>query len=1188
MINHRFEIIRQIGKGRSEVFLCKDFEISRKEVAVKFLPRDVDNNELSSFRNEYFLLQNLDHPNIIKAFDFGETVKVDQAEPIDVGSHFISLEYFDSVELFKFKYLKDERNLKEIIKQLCSVLYYLHQSNYIYYDLKPENILVSSISDTPQIKLIDLGLAEAISDKKEDSIKGTAQYIAPELLKKEEHDFRVDLYSLGMILYEIIYERLPFETDDELDIYKAQIGQEFNFPEHSLFSSELVTVVKKLLEKDPGARYKNALQVIYELGLKITESVYHDFVPAKVLSSRQDLVNILSNYINDTTSSEVFTIKGFAGSGKSSLINKMYEIIPDSILIRNTHGISGMNLIRLIIKRIIFFGEVYNSLDENEKDLVSSFINKSEKEFIDGLNSVISILTSKSKFTFLVDDYNSFDRFTGEMLMNVIPLLQVNGIKVIVTESSDLNYVSGSINNLREVSVGSLTERQLSDFLQIGFFDQFPRNELKAIILHYADLLPGNIMDFIRDLIKLQIIYFDAEGASINKNIDKLTGLEGPLSTVYNLRISNLSRSEINAAKVISALEINVEQKILAILIGIDNKELNNILAALQFNNIIQELNTNPSPVITSIGLKKHIYSLIDNKEKFHSELSDKISINLPEFNKNEFARQFELAKRYDEAYSVWLEEMHRSKELSAYSYIRIILEHLLELPLDNIIINEVKYLLVETLYKLSDYNTALEIIEQVDIGKLSQEIILELYIIKGSSLIGAGRLEEGRDLIKSLIPKVGNEKRKNNLLVEIAYAKFDLNKIEDATEMCREILGKSELSEENRGRIYNLLGMCVIYRDQPLKDSLSAFLNALECYKNAGLPSKEAAIEVNIGNVYNLIGDSKNAEIYWKKALDLNLSIGNIEQEGILLLNNGIYYYDKTDFGECVKYYKRAYKIFLSLGNNKNQGIVLSNLGEVYLTTCDYQNAFDSLEEARSIFEAVKNLDELIPVLLLSGYFYFTIGSPENLEELYQYTTQLLSNPKLKERFRKELLLLKIIKTISSNEEIEIEELKEVRDRFLNGEDLKNYVTVNTILVNYLIRFNLFAEALVELNHPQFNKTCNENNIYNANREYLLGKVATFFDKGSSWSHLEHFEKAYELLSNESIVEITWKVLFELAQCYGKRGNISKAKDFIIYTRDIITLIAENIESTQFKTAYLQKEERRVAMDELLELERV
>jgi len=1188
MINHRFEIIRQIGIGRSEVFLCKDFDNGSKEVAVKVLPRAVENEELLSFRNEYFLLQNLDHPNIIKAYDFGEVIKVDQEEPIEVGSHFISLEYFDSVELIKFNHKRDERNLKEILKQLCSVLFYLHQSNYIYYDLKPENILVSSISDLPQIKLIDLGLAEVKSHKTEHTIKGTAQYIAPELLKNEEHDFRVDLYSLGMILYEIIYERLPFETDNELDIYKAQIGEEFYFPEQTIFSSDIIEVVKKLLKKDPEARYKNTLQVICDLGIKITESIYHDFVPAKVLSSRQDLINILSAYINDTFSSEVFTIKGFAGSGKSSLINKIYEMIPDSILIRNTHGINGINLIRLIIKRIIFFGKVYNMLDENEKELVSSFINKSEKEFIDGLNSVISIITSKSKFTFLVDDYNSFDRFSREMLMNVIPLLQVNGINVIITESSDFNYASETINNLREVSVGSLTERQLSDYLEMGFFDHFPRNELKAIILQYADLLPGNIIDFIRDLIKLQIIYFDAEGVSISKNIDKLAGLEGPLSAVYNLRISNLSKSEMNAAKIISAFDINVDQKSLATLLDSDRKELIDTLLALQFNNIIQDINTNPSPVITSVGLKKHIYSLIANKEKFHSELADTISGNLSEFNKNEFARQYELSNRYEEAYSVWLEEMHLSKELSAYSYIRSILEHLLELPLADIIINEIKYLLVETLYKLSDYNAALNIIEQVDFEKLSQEILLELYIIKGSSLIGAGRLEEGRDLIKSLIPRVDNEKRKNNLLVEIAYAKFDLNNIEGAAVMCREILAKSAVSEENRGRMYNLLGMCIIYQDQPLKDSLNAFLNALECYKKAGLSSKVAAIEVNIGNVYNLIGDSKNAEIYWKKALDLNLSIGNIEQEGILLLNNGIYYYDKTDFGECVKYYKRAYKIFLSLGNNKNQGIVLSNLGEVYLTTCDYQNAFDSLQEARSIFETANNLDELIPVLLLTGYFYFVIGSPENLEELYHYIKQLLNELKLREKYQKEVLLLKLIKSISRNEHIEIEKLKEVRDRFLSGEDLKNYVTVNTILVNYLIYLKLFTEALEELNHPQFVGTCNKNNIYNANREYLLGKVATFFDEGSSGSHLEHFEKAYDLLSNESIVEITWKVLFELAQSYGKRGNMSKAKDFIVYTRDIITLIAENIESTQFKTAYLQKEERRIAMEELLELERV
>ena len=653
MINHRFEIISHIGKGRSEVFLCKDLETGGKEVAVKFLPRDVSDEELFSFRNEYFLLQNLDHPSIIEAIEYGEVVTVDQKDPIDVGSHFISLEHFESVELFQYKYLRDEKNLKEIIIQLCSVLYYLHQSNYIYYDLKPENILVSSISNTPKIKLIDLGLAEVIPNKTEHSIKGTAQYIAPELLKKEEHDYRVDLYSLGMILYEIIYDQLPFKTNNELEIYKAQIEQEFTFPEQSLFSSEIVSVTKKLVEKEPDSRYANALHVLCDMGFKITESIYHHFIPARVFSNREDMVNILTAFINDKNSSEVFTIKGFARAGKSTLLNKMFERIPDSILIKNTYGLSGISLVRLIIKRIVFSGKVYPNLAENEKALVLSFFKKSGKDFIDGLNSMVSIVTSKSDFVLLVDDYNLFDRFSREVLLNIIPLLQVNGIKVIITESSDLNYVSDTINNLREVSVGSLTERQLSDYLQTGFFDSFPKDELKAIILEYADLLPGNIIDFIRDLIKLQIIDYKTNCVSLIKNVDKLAGLEDSLSAVYDLRISNLKDEEINAAKIISAFEINLEQKFLATLLSIDRSKLSEVLSALQFNNIIQNLNTNPAPVITSVGLKKHIYSLIEDKEEFHTKISDNIYNNLPEFSRSEFARQYELSKRYERAYSV-------------------------------------------------------------------------------------------------------------------------------------------------------------------------------------------------------------------------------------------------------------------------------------------------------------------------------------------------------------------------------------------------------------------------------------------------------------------------------------------------------------------------------------------------------
>ena len=85
--------------------------------------------------------------------------------------------------------------------------------------------------------------------------------------------------------------------------------------------------------------------------------------------------------------------------------------------------------------------------------------------------------------------------------------------------------------------------------------------------------------------------------------------------------------------------------------------------------------------------------------------------------------------------------------------------------------------------------------------------------------------------------------------------------------------------------------------------------------------------------------------------------------------------------------------------------------------------------------------------------------------------------------------------------------------------------------------------------------------------------------------SPIEYFEKAYGLLAEESIVELTWKVLFALVETYTKRGNIIKAKNFIIYARDLIYLIAENIETTHIKTAYLQKEERRTAIEILEKL---
>ena len=325
MINQRFEIIKKIGEGRSSVYLCGDIEFPDSLTAIKILPAEAGSDEKDNFRSEYFTLQKLDHPNILRASEIGVVELADYGENIPVGSPFITLEYFESDELLNSSFINDESNLKEIVKQICSVLSYLHLSNYIYYDLKPENILVSVKGDKPFIKLIDMGLAVYDPSETDYNVTGTAQYIAPELLKKEKHDQSVDLYSLGMLLYKIMYSKYPFEATEEIEIYKAQIEEEFKFPPSGKYSNELIKIVKKLLSKNPGERYSSSLQVIGDLNFEVSSSVIKDFAPAKTFAGRNDAINILSTYVNDKTSSEVFVVKGFDGSGKTTLLNKLQE-----------------------------------------------------------------------------------------------------------------------------------------------------------------------------------------------------------------------------------------------------------------------------------------------------------------------------------------------------------------------------------------------------------------------------------------------------------------------------------------------------------------------------------------------------------------------------------------------------------------------------------------------------------------------------------------------------------------------------------------------------------------------------------------------------------------------------------------------------------------------------------------------
>jgi len=147
-------------------------------------------------------------------------------------------------------------------------------------------------------------------------------------------------------------------------------------------------------------------------------------------------------------------------------------------------------------------------------------------------------MASVNNLIFLIDDYNLFDEFSSEVFKDIVPILQINNIKVILSESSESGYHSAQLNNVREVTIGSFTDVQLSELIERSFSVEFPKEQLNKLTIAYSDLLPGSIISFIKDLGLLGIMEFGAGGVELSSDEEKISVLRGSQTEIYNLNSS--------------------------------------------------------------------------------------------------------------------------------------------------------------------------------------------------------------------------------------------------------------------------------------------------------------------------------------------------------------------------------------------------------------------------------------------------------------------------------------------------------------------------------------------------------------------------------------------------------------------------------------------------------------------------
>ncbi|MHB8277103.1 MAG: FHA domain-containing serine/threonine-protein kinase [Candidatus Humimicrobiaceae bacterium] len=265
-----YKIISLLGKGgMASVYLAENSQKKPQKVAIKVLELDIEENAeyVLRFKKEAFICSKFSHPNIVKVYSYG----------IYENKYYLIMEFVDGKDL-SF-YIRNNKNtsIKDVLSfayQIASALSFAHKNKVIHRDIKPQNIILDK---SGKVKITDFGIAkinvpQAITVEGE-RVMGTTYYMSPEQIKGEPVDLKTDIYSMGILFYEMITGKNPYSADTPLAIinghlYKTPVPLKNirnDVPDY------LINIINKCIAKNKNDRFNSADEIIQALKSKKIE-----------------------------------------------------------------------------------------------------------------------------------------------------------------------------------------------------------------------------------------------------------------------------------------------------------------------------------------------------------------------------------------------------------------------------------------------------------------------------------------------------------------------------------------------------------------------------------------------------------------------------------------------------------------------------------------------------------------------------------------------------------------------------------------------------------------------------------------------------------------------------------------------------------------------------------------------------
>lgn len=440
LLSGRYKIVQSLGEGgMADVYLAVDTIINR-EVAIKILRGELSHDPVTllRFQREANAASKLNHPNVVQVYDVGNYE----------DRHYIVMEYIRGRTLKQLIQMRGALHKEEavsIMKQLISAICEAHQHNIIHRDIKPQNILVK---DDGTVKITDFGIAlahNAVQLTQSDSVLGSAHYLAPETTRGEAATNQCDIYSLGIVFYELLSGSVPFSGDNPVQIAMKHLTEEI--PSIRDFNPSLPQSIENIIIKSTAKNKKNRYQhvedMMHDIEACLDEEHAHD---EKVVFEEEKEKNT-TTVIMDHPSYEKFNQEKVEKNDKQKrmiltgilillvslvLVGTMYFtgffdylVQPRTVLIPKVENLTVEEATETLIEAGFKVNESVR--EDNSADIEAGLVIRtlpsmnSEMEF----GSEITLIVSKGP-TFIVGNY------VGQEIDEVEKFLESKNIRVII------------------------------------------------------------------------------------------------------------------------------------------------------------------------------------------------------------------------------------------------------------------------------------------------------------------------------------------------------------------------------------------------------------------------------------------------------------------------------------------------------------------------------------------------------------------------------------------------------------------------------------------------------------------------------------------------------------------------------------------------------------------------------------